>query len=484
MIGWFALFSKIKFAFIYSLIGCYGSLLVQIIVNMMLSRLLIPDKFGLFDYATFFISFLRIFLDSGLGIAIIQSKKLDKDDLGSLFIFSLIFSILISVIFWMYFDFYCWEIILFQGFSIFFVGAKVVPQAVLNKEERFKELNLVLLFSSFFSGIVGVSFAFFGGSIYSLFVINLLDNLIGFVCCVYLTKSTLVRNFNIGIGVLKKIWHFCVTNSLVSLVYFLASNCEIPLIFKYLGSSAEANFRKVNLLCVLPNLLLTNIFSLILLPILSNFQDDVNLIKNIYFKIFHFITLIGFPLSIFFSFSSKQIIFVFFGEQWSEAVIPFAIAILILGVNAVASIFGRSVFQIFEKNKLFIVYSYSSAVLICGLKFVGIFLGKLTYLAVMQNIAYFCIFCIGCIILCKYIFYTTLLSLLKEFIKPILFGGIMSIIFFIYQTFIGDFKNDFISLVIKSLLFLGTMTILVFCLASDEMRNIKKMFRREKNLKK
>ena len=58
--------------------GCFaersGAQIVMFIVSIVLARLLSPDTYGTIALITVFISIIQIFVDSGLGNALIQKK--------------------------------------------------------------------------------------------------------------------------------------------------------------------------------------------------------------------------------------------------------------------------------------------------------------------------------------------------------------------------------------------------------------------------
>ena len=52
-----------------------GAQLVKFCVELILARLLLPDDYGLIALVTVFITISNVFVDSGLGNALIQKKR-------------------------------------------------------------------------------------------------------------------------------------------------------------------------------------------------------------------------------------------------------------------------------------------------------------------------------------------------------------------------------------------------------------------------
>ena len=65
-----------------------GAQMVQFIVSIVLARLLLPEDYGVIALITVFTTILQVFVDSGLGNALIQKKDADDLDFSSVFFLS------------------------------------------------------------------------------------------------------------------------------------------------------------------------------------------------------------------------------------------------------------------------------------------------------------------------------------------------------------------------------------------------------------
>ena len=57
-----------------------GAQLVSFLVSIVLARLLTPEDYGVIALVTVFTSILQVFVDSGLGTALVQKKNADEVD--------------------------------------------------------------------------------------------------------------------------------------------------------------------------------------------------------------------------------------------------------------------------------------------------------------------------------------------------------------------------------------------------------------------
>ena len=68
-----------------------GAQVVQFVVQIVLARLLGPELFGKIAIITVFIAIFQVFVDSGLGNALIQKKDSDDLDFSTVFFTNVVF---------------------------------------------------------------------------------------------------------------------------------------------------------------------------------------------------------------------------------------------------------------------------------------------------------------------------------------------------------------------------------------------------------
>ena len=66
-----------------------GAQFVTLIVSIVLARVLTPSDFGTVSLVMVFITIMQVFVDSGLGTALVQKKNADDLDFSSVFYFNL-----------------------------------------------------------------------------------------------------------------------------------------------------------------------------------------------------------------------------------------------------------------------------------------------------------------------------------------------------------------------------------------------------------
>ena len=72
-----------------------GNQLVSFVVSLVLARLLMPEEYGVIAIVTVFITICNVFVNSGLGTALIQKKDADELDFSTVFYSSFAISLIL-----------------------------------------------------------------------------------------------------------------------------------------------------------------------------------------------------------------------------------------------------------------------------------------------------------------------------------------------------------------------------------------------------
>ena len=75
-----------------------GAQLVTFIVSLVLARILVPEDYGTIALITIFTTIIQVFVDSGLGNALIQKKDSDDLDFSTVFYTNIVFCLALYAI--------------------------------------------------------------------------------------------------------------------------------------------------------------------------------------------------------------------------------------------------------------------------------------------------------------------------------------------------------------------------------------------------
>lgn len=472
--------NHLKAGMIFTTIGVYSNFILQIIINAVLSRLLTPQDYGVVAIMQVFIVFFAMMIESGMGPAIIQNKKLSQEDVRVLFNFSAIFAVSIAVIFGLFGYFLAWlyhqdiykSLTWVQAISVLFNGLNIVPSAILNKSKKFKHVNFSMIFANVCAGIIGVSLAFLGLGVYSLIISAIVFSIINFLLNLYFTKLRFSSKFYME--PLRSIWTFSKNQFGFNFINYFSRNTDNILVGKFMGEAALANYGKAYQLLMLPNSLFLGVITPVLQPVLSDYQDDVVYIREVYYKVVHVLALIGVPLSVFLSLSADKIILFMFGSQWGEAVIPFSILALTVWIQMTLSSSG-AIFQARNQSKVLFVTGFISAIILVTSISIGVAMGSIVSVAICLSIGFLLNFIVSFYRLITITLQGNMFSFLKVFISPLLLGVIMFIALKVVQ-FIEP-SAVFLNLIVRGITFL--FVIVVYIWSTTEKIVIKQIL--EKN---
>ena len=153
-----------------------GAQLVTFIVSIVLARILDPKDYGTIALVTVFTTILQVFVDSGLGTALIQKKNADDLDFSSVFYFNFIVCIILYVgmfiaapyIALFYKDTTLTPVIRVISLTIVISGVKGIQQAYVSKNMLFKRFFFSTIGGTIFSAVLGIAMAYMGYGVWAL----------------------------------------------------------------------------------------------------------------------------------------------------------------------------------------------------------------------------------------------------------------------------------------------------------------------------
>ncbi|MGX7244017.1 lipopolysaccharide biosynthesis protein [Enterococcus quebecensis] len=472
-----------RIGMIFTALGQYSVILIQLLINIILSRLIAVEEFGIAANAQVYLLFFQMIASAGIGPAIIQRKELNEKDYGILFNYTVLFSIFLTLIFGLsgnlvahiYHNDVYKTLFWSMSLIVFCEGINAVPRAILNKSLRFRALNLRLFFSSFIGAILGISAAFAGFGIYALVICSVIPAIVSLVLNFSAVKIQFTRS--LSIKPFLSILAFTRNQLFFTIFNYLSRNSDNLLVGKFLGPVPIANYQKSYQLLTMPTTVFLGVITPVLQPILSQHQDNVKLIRETFFKIIRVLALIAFPLTVFMMLNAKEIIFLLFGSRWYGAVIPFSILSFSLWAQMLNAVTSSIFMARNHSNKLLISGIISILIMIPSIV-VGVSLGTIIYVSIFVCLANLVNFTVSYWLLMTKVLDGRLQDALKQLIIPAFIGILVAIVVFITNPFLS-FSSLFFTLLVRGIVWLGVVFI---CMSIfGEIKVIKTLFMSEKN---
>lgn len=303
-----------------------GAQIVTFIVSIILARLLSPKDYGAIALVTVFLAIMQVFVDSGLGSALIQKKNADDLDFSSVFIFNFIVCIILYI--FMFFvapiiaEFYddknLVAIIRVISITILISGVKGIQQAYVSRNMLFKKFFFSTIGGTVFSAFLGIFMAYKGFGVWALVAQQLsntaIDTLILWITVEWRPK------FIFSWKRLKSLLSFG-WKLLISALLDTTYNNLRNLIIGKLYSPADLAF--YNQGDKFPKVIITNInasIDSVLLPTMSREQDNKEKVKSMTRRAIKTSTYLMAPIMMGLAFCSDNIVRLVLTEKWIECV--------------------------------------------------------------------------------------------------------------------------------------------------------------------
>ncbi len=314
--------------FLWRFLERCGAQGVTFVVSIVLARLLDPKVYGTVALVTVFTTILQVFVDSGLGTALIQKKNADDTDFSTVFYFNLLicFGLYAAMFFAapfiaeFYTDAQLTSLIRVLSLTLVISGVRGIQQSYISRKLQFKKFFFSTLGATLVSAVVGIYMAYKGYGVWALVGQTLTNQAVG-TLLLWVTvdwRPKLVFSFERLKGLFSFGWKMLVS-ALLDTVY---REIRSLIIGKKYTSEALAYYNKGQ---QFPQLIVTNINTAIdsvLLPVMSNEQENRERVKSMTRRAIKISTYIMMPLMIGMAMCAEPLVELLLTEKWLQCV-PF-----------------------------------------------------------------------------------------------------------------------------------------------------------------
>lgn len=305
-----------------------GAQLVSFIVSIVLARILAPEDYGTIALVTVFTAILQVFVDSGLGTALIQKKDADEIDFSSVFYFNFVVCLILYLgmfaaapfIADFYGDVTLVPVIRILSLTIVISGVKGIQQAYVSRNMLFKRFFFSTIGGTIFSAVLGIAMAYAGFGIWSLVAQQLSNTFIDTLILWITVRWRPTKSFSwTRLKYLLSFGWKLLVSSLLDTAY---NNLRNLIIGKMYSSSDLAFYNQGD---KFPKVIVTNInasIDSVLLPTMSSAQDDKERVKQMTRRAIKTSTYVMAPLMMGLAFCAEPIVSLVLTDKWLPCV-PF-----------------------------------------------------------------------------------------------------------------------------------------------------------------
>ncbi len=340
---------------------------VNLIVQIILARLLLPSDFGSLAIIVAIINYAAIFVHSGLSTAIVQKEKVDDLDVSTLFSASLVIALALYLL--LFFlapfiaNFYDAPILKWTlrvlSLVLFLNAFNSIQTAILSRMMQFRKLFIRTLLAVPISGGVGILMAYLGFGVWALVVHNLVNML---VVVLFMSFDKNLRfSFKFSFSRFKKLYGFSLKILGSSLVSGANDTARTMVIGRKYSKDDLAYYDKALVYSGYVTQIVNTSVQSVLLPVFSRKQKDRETLRNMARRSVKLSAFLMFPVLIGVAMMSKPLVLLVLGQKWAESIPYLAIFCVLRIPGCIMSIDkqvyyaeGRSGINLFYEIGLFI----------------------------------------------------------------------------------------------------------------------------------
>ncbi len=362
---------------LWSSVGRLGTMLINFLSNLVLARLLMPDDFGCIAMLYVFIAVSAIFVNGGLGTALIQRKNPTHLDYTTVFYWNLA----VSLIFYLLLFFTAPAIARFyampqlsavlrvQSLTLLIQAFAIVQATQLQKQLRFRELSIRNLIAAIIGTVIGIAMAFWGYGVWSLVASSLCSAVASVLLLWRMSSWRPTWEFSWkSLGSLFSFGGLMLLSSLVETIYV---NIQRLIIGKMFTASDLGYYNQAKKLEEVPTTTLSTIVNEVSFPVFSKLQDDRQQLHRALRKNIKAVTYLNFPLMMLLIVIAHPIITLLYSSKW-ESSVPYFQILCLYGFLYTLNTLNTNIIKSLGKGALFFFLQLSKRLIGIGMIVVGV----------------------------------------------------------------------------------------------------------------
>lgn len=320
---------------LWRLLERFGAQGVTLIVSIVLARVLDTEVYGTVALVTVITTILQVFVDCGLGSALVQKKDADSLDFSTVFYFNFLICVILYIGLFLLAPsiskFYnrpvLTSLIRASGLILIISGFKNIQNAYVSRHLLFKKYFFATLGGTLTAAFIGIYMAYNGMGVWSLVAQNLVNQFIDTVILWFVVKWRPTLEFSLQRlkGLFSYSWKLLIS-SLLDTVW---NQLRQLIIGKRYSSNDLAFYNKGNEYPYYATLALNSSIDSVLLPVMSSAQDNVHEVKMMTRRAIKTSSYILWPIMMGLASCSKALISVVLTDKWLPAM-PYLIIFCIV----------------------------------------------------------------------------------------------------------------------------------------------------------
>lgn len=370
---------------------------INLLVQIILARLLVPEVFGSLAIIIAITNFATIIAQSGFSTYIVQKKDLKDDDVSTTIVVSLFFSIIFYIIIFflsptissIYNDGSLVWPLRVLGLIIFLNSIYSIQTALLSREMKFKQILLRSLLAIPVSGAIGIILAYKGFGLWAL-VIHHLSNM--FITVIVLEISAKKHyKLKFSKSSFKTIYSFSGKVLIGSIISEIHDSLRSLVIGKKYSTDELAYYDKGYTYASYFSEIIRSSLTSVLLPAFSRLQDNCDKIKRATRTSLSITAFVMFPCLCGIALVSEDLIHILLTDKWLPAV-PFLILFCILRIPYIIKSIELQAYYALGRSDVTLVYGAISCLINIIVLFICLKMGTISIAIGVTIVEFLCMF--------------------------------------------------------------------------------------------
>ena len=430
--------SKTTNGLIWAFLDTAGGQIIHFFIVLFLARILLPEEFGLVAMLTIFIAISSSLIDSGFGAAIIQKQNVTPLDECSVFYLNIFVGFTLTFILWLlspvisnFYEIPELKLILkVISLSLIIDSFGIIHYTLLKKKIMFNYLAKVSLFSSLFSGLIGLLMAYYGFGVWSLVLYTISNKF--FRLILYWIYNDWRPSLLFSLESIKSMAKYGSNILGVGLINTFFKNIYLLIIGKIFGPADLGFYQRALSIQQMPSTNISGVINRVTFSVFSTMQDDRDTLKKVFIKFIKSTSMLIFPIMVGLFICAKSLIIFLLTEKWVPSVqyiqllcfIGITYPISMLNLNLLKSIGNSGLYfrlEIFYKFLILlaILFTYNKG---------------LYNMVIGQVIAYNIIFLTNCFFVGKILKYNVN-NQIVDLLPTLLISISMGVIIYLFEYF-------------------------------------------------
>lgn len=307
---------------LWSAVDKFAAQIGQFVVSVILARILLPEDFGLIGMLAIFIALSQTFIESGLGVGLIQRQNRNDLDFSTVFVFNLLVSSFFYLILFLSAPYIASffsqpkliDLIRVLGLTLFINALGIVQKTKLTIDIDFKSIAKSNVIAVIVGGLFGVLGAINGYGVWSLVIQSLAGALASSASLWFLgnwklslsfSKKSFISLFTYGSKIM-----------MAGLYAQLLNNIYNICLGKFYPTASLGYYTRAKSFADLSAGTIVSVIQQATFPVLTKIQSDKEKLISVYSRMIRMSAFMIIPLMTLIALLAKPIVILLLTEKW------------------------------------------------------------------------------------------------------------------------------------------------------------------------